>query len=244
VVDSLPCAEWAGREKTKAAVKNLQEPSILYSASRATFPHSILVPPAPAARPTRPIRRIFLPDNHLMQPSGEGAFPARRLLTGASVGRSSPVRGFLLGRPTIPTAGRDILPLHPGEADVSKKHFWFGGALFLACTMMPAPRGALAEEMGPAGDDDVEPSTAVIRMHVPFNAELWFEGKKMASTGVVRRFETPPLTPGAGYLYEIRARWRWGKRKMSETRTITVHAGDRINLSFPTPPVVEELAEE
>ncbi len=126
---------------------------------------------------------------------------------------------------------------------MSRKRCLFGGALLLACTTLAATRGAFAEENAPGEGDDAELNTAVIRVHVPFNAELWFEGKKMASTGIVRRFESPPLAAGVGYVYEIRARWQWGYRQMAETRTVTVHAGDRINLSFPTPPV-EEVAEE
>ncbi len=114
------------------------------------------------------------------------------------------------------------------------RRFAIGGALLLVGLMVLAVRPVLAEENDSGAADDPDANTpAVIRVRVPVNAELWFEGKKTTSTGIVRRFETPPLTPGEEYSYEIRARWKWGDLVMTQKRTIAVHAGDRINVTFP-----------
>jgi hypothetical protein len=49
-------------------------------------------------------------------------------------------------------------------------------------------------------------TTIRISVKVPANAQLWFDGSKMTSTGTVRTFQSPPLNPGR-YTYVIRARW-------------------------------------
>ena len=67
---------------------------------------------------------------------------------------------------------------------------------------------------------------AVIRVRVPANADIWFDGDPTAQKGEVRDFASPPLTAGKEYSYEIRARWmeaarRWTKRGgWSSTPTI------------------------
>ena len=36
---------------------------------------------------------------------------------------------------------------------------------------------------------------------------LWVEGQRTSATGLVRDFESPPLTPGKKYLYTVRTAW-------------------------------------
>src|SRR5436305_2728813 len=46
---------------------------------------------------------------------------------------------------------------------------------------------------------------AAVDVHLPADAELWFDGHKVNLTGGFRQFETPPLTPVKNYHYDVRA---------------------------------------
>jgi uncharacterized protein (TIGR03000 family) len=50
-------------------------------------------------------------------------------------------------------------------------------------------------------------SSASIEVHVPPDAELWFDGTKTQQTGAVRQFVTPSLPEGKTSEYEVRATW-------------------------------------
>lgn len=74
-----------------------------------------------------------------------------------------------------------------------------------------------------------------ITARVPADAELWFEGSKTVSKGPVRVFQSPPLTPGVRYTYDLRARWNENGHEVTQTQKVEVTAGDDINVSFPMP---------
>jgi uncharacterized protein (TIGR03000 family) len=78
-------------------------------------------------------------------------------------------------------------------------------------------------------------STARITVRVPADAELWFQGSKMTSTGSVRHFRSPPLGSGR-YRYEIRARWTENGRDITQTRAVAVSPGDHMTVEFPNRP--------
>ena len=71
-----------------------------------------------------------------------------------------------------------------------------------------------------------------IRVLVPPDAEVWFEGQKTTVTGPVRFFESPPVAPGIKYAYHIRARWTQDGRVVDETREYTVYAGTKLGVDF------------
>jgi len=79
-----------------------------------------------------------------------------------------------------------------------------------------------------------EQSSLAVTMsiRVPPDAEVWFGDVKTNLTGAERLFVSPPLEPGKDYTYEIRARWNEDGRPVERTRTLQVHAGDRLNISF------------
>lgn len=83
--------------------------------------------------------------------------------------------------------------------------------------LLPPPR--LAE---PA------PAAALLRVLVPADADLWFDGRPSTRTGAERLFVTPPLESGHGYVYEIRARWPGA----NNTRAVHVRPGDRVTIDF------------
>jgi uncharacterized protein (TIGR03000 family) len=74
---------------------------------------------------------------------------------------------------------------------------------------------------------------AVVRVRVPDpNAQVWFEGTPTQQRGTDREFESPPLQPDRTYHYDVRARWTENGRTFDETRTVAVHAGDRVTVDF------------
>jgi len=77
---------------------------------------------------------------------------------------------------------------------------------------------------------------ADVTFRVPPDAEIWVEGIKINSTGVVRDFQTPPLIPGNRYAYEVRARWNADGQEVVQTQEVLVTAGVHVTVSFPTPP--------
>src|SRR5262249_15129203 len=71
-------------------------------------------------------------------------------------------------------------------------------------------------------------NTVVLNITVPPDAEGWINDTKTAVTGAFRQFESPPLTPGKNFVYQIRV--KMGGNEL--TRDVTVHAGDVVNLDF------------
>jgi uncharacterized protein (TIGR03000 family) len=79
-------------------------------------------------------------------------------------------------------------------------------------------------------------NSAHVTVSVPADAEIWFQGTKMTSTGAVREYQSPPLTPGSQYTYEIRARWSQNGHEVTQTEQVEVAAGSHVNVQFPVQP--------
>ena len=92
-----------------------------------------------------------------------------------------------------------------------------------------APSDAGAEEQTVPVNDN----RAFIRVHVPANAEIWFEGDKTNQKGTDRTFASPALQPGRTFNYDIRARWTGADGKVvDQTQKVKVEAGRRSNVDF------------
>jgi uncharacterized protein (TIGR03000 family) len=89
---------------------------------------------------------------------------------------------------------------------------------------------------GSYGDVTSSDTRAQITVSVPVDAEIWFEGSKTTSTGSVREFHSPPLTPGGRYTYEVRARWNENGHEVTQTQKVQVTAGTHVNMHFPLQP--------
>jgi len=90
-------------------------------------------------------------------------------------------------------------------------------------------------------------SPARISVSLPAEATLSFQGSAMKEVGAVREFESPPLTPGRAYDYEVRATWKAKDgQDVVRTRHLTVRAGDRleVDLNRELLPVPSEPATE
>jgi len=77
---------------------------------------------------------------------------------------------------------------------------------------------------------------AHVTISVPADAELWAEGIEMTSTGSVREFQSPPLTAGSRYTYELRARWNENGHEVTQTQQVAVAAGAHVSVRFPVQP--------
>jgi uncharacterized protein (TIGR03000 family) len=80
---------------------------------------------------------------------------------------------------------------------------------------------------------EVTPAPAEIDLQAPADAQVWFDGEKTTQTGALRQFVSPPLTPGRPHTYEVRAAWKEGGREVTESRRLSVRAGERSSVSFP-----------
>jgi uncharacterized protein (TIGR03000 family) len=79
-----------------------------------------------------------------------------------------------------------------------------------------------------------------LTVNVPADAQVWVDNTKTTSTGPVRQFESPPVTPGERYTYKIQARWNENGHELTQTQEVKVTAGARVNVNFPVPSATAE----
>jgi uncharacterized protein (TIGR03000 family) len=90
---------------------------------------------------------------------------------------------------------------------------------------------------GSPGYGGADANAARVRVRVPPGTTVWFDGDRTSQTGTERNFVSPPLEPGRGYTYEVRARWMEGNRPMEDTRQVRVRAGETTTVDFLSPAV-------
>jgi len=79
----------------------------------------------------------------------------------------------------------------------------------------------------------VADNTASIRVTVPAGATVWFDDNKTTQTGSERLFESPPLTPGRHYSYDLKAQWRdQDGKEVTQTRHVDVSANASVSVEF------------
>jgi uncharacterized protein (TIGR03000 family) len=95
-----------------------------------------------------------------------------------------------------------------------------------------------------AGSTPQQPINAAhVTVNLPADAELWFNGTKMKTTGRERAFYSPELMPGRRYTYEVRARWKENGHEVTQTRTVNVSAGAWVYVNLSLPPATPKQAE-
>jgi uncharacterized protein (TIGR03000 family) len=78
-----------------------------------------------------------------------------------------------------------------------------------------------------------DPSTALIDVRLPADAELFMEDRKMGGKGPTRLFLSPSLASRRDYVYTLRARWKGvDGREYDEIRRVTVRAGATVTVEF------------
>jgi uncharacterized protein (TIGR03000 family) len=79
-------------------------------------------------------------------------------------------------------------------------------------------------------------NTARVTLTVPAGARVTFGGAATSSTGTVREYQSPPLTPGRPYTYDVEATWSDNGKEVTQTQHINLTAGARVKAAFPIPP--------
>jgi uncharacterized protein (TIGR03000 family) len=77
---------------------------------------------------------------------------------------------------------------------------------------------------------------ARITVIVPPAAEVSFDDTMTLSKGAVRQYDSPPLTPGTRYTYDIKASWNENGHEVTQTQRVEVTAGAHVYVRFPAPP--------
>ena len=73
---------------------------------------------------------------------------------------------------------------------------------------------------------------AYLEVYVPANARLTIDNVKTRQTGPVRRFESPPLVPGQGYTYHLKAVWTERGKEIASEKDVRVVAGRETKVEF------------
>lgn len=77
-----------------------------------------------------------------------------------------------------------------------------------------------------------EQSSATVIVRVPSNAKVLFDGTRTQQTGARRPFITPRLSPGRTYTYELKVEIDRDGRVLSDTRQVSVKAGQTVEIDF------------
>ena len=111
-----------------------------------------------------------------------------------------------------------------------------GSDLGSGSTYDPGPSGSAYQSSSSYTPSPAQGDTAAhLTVTVPADAELWFEGTKVTTSGSVREFTSPPLTPGKKFTYDVRARWQEGDREVTQKQEVGVAAGAQVRVEFPVP---------
>jgi uncharacterized protein (TIGR03000 family) len=87
----------------------------------------------------------------------------------------------------------------------------------------------------PAPDPSSVAGPAGVSVHVPADAQVWFDDSPTKQTGEQRQYVTPTLPPDRDYTYAVRARWTADGKVVDQTRTITVRANGSTSVDFTQP---------
>jgi len=148
--------------------------------------------------------------------------------------------GLSLYGPPIPTYG----PV-PGTFGGSDAHRFYSNPPILGYGLhafgyrspiarLAAPSVSVYPESAPVAlPAPTVPSACRVEVRLPdAGAELWINKTKTSSTGVERSFESPELTEGKSFEYELIARWENAGEKKAESRKVTVAAGKSVLVDF------------
>lgn len=103
-------------------------------------------------------------------------------------------------------------------------------------------QAALLDNAGSTGSGvEQRNAPAVITVQVPADADVWFGDWKAQATGTTRTFDSPPLTPGQRYHYEIKALWKENGRDVTQAQDVDVTAGSDVTIRFPIPRTGEAI---
>jgi uncharacterized protein (TIGR03000 family) len=80
--------------------------------------------------------------------------------------------------------------------------------------------------------------TATDRAHVtiqlPPDGEVTIQGTRLNATGPIRHFDSPPLTAGTEYAYDVEATWKENGQEIKQSQRIDIAPGARTEVIFRT----------
>jgi uncharacterized protein (TIGR03000 family) len=106
--------------------------------------------------------------------------------------------------------------------------------LLAALVFISSASGVLAQPTTPP-PPAAQPEPARLKVFVPPDAILRVDGAQTQSTGEIRNFLSPPLTPGKKFVYTLRATWREQGKEIERERTVRVEAGVETTVDFRAP---------
>jgi len=87
----------------------------------------------------------------------------------------------------------------------------------------------------PSASPALASPVVTLNVRVPASADVWLNGTPVATANGFQQYASPPLTPGQNYTYDVKARWMENGQAVEQTRQLTVHAGDVLNVNFTAP---------
>lgn len=97
-----------------------------------------------------------------------------------------------------------------------------------------------AAALSTAQDIQARTEPAKIRVLVPPDASLLFDGTRTKQVGEFRRFESPPLAPGRHYQYTLKASWTERGKVVEKERIAHVAAGEETTIDFRAEPARDD----
>lgn len=96
------------------------------------------------------------------------------------------------------------------------------------------PAAEPAAEVPPAADASFRlgRDAVMLSVWVPNDARIFVNGNTTNSTGSARNYISRGLQPGASYAYEVRAELVRNGKTLTETKQVTLVAGQRVNIEF------------
>jgi uncharacterized protein (TIGR03000 family) len=88
----------------------------------------------------------------------------------------------------------------------------------------------VAGPIGRAAADDTATATVVVKL--PADARLYFDDRPTKQAGAERTYVTPELTPDKEYVYQVKIEYTRDGRMMTQTKSVTVRAGQTSRLEF------------
>jgi uncharacterized protein (TIGR03000 family) len=88
----------------------------------------------------------------------------------------------------------------------------------------------------PPAPPPCQDNVARIRVLVPAGARVWVDNQETTQLGTDRSFDSPPLTPGKEYTYNVTARWNCPDGKEAvKTRQVDVQANAAVSVDLTQP---------
>jgi uncharacterized protein (TIGR03000 family) len=105
----------------------------------------------------------------------------------------------------------------------------------------PSPAPMVDRPMPPKASLDNKVRSQVI-IDAPENAKLYVDGQLMQTTSAHRVLQTPELTPGTTYLYDLKIEFVREGKTLTEEKRIYIRAGVEQTVAFGEPAVPSDIA--